>query len=306
MTSFVIRRLLQMIPIVFGITLLVFLLVRSTGDPVSLMLPPDAPLEQREQIRRALGLDLPLWQQYGIFLTGIVQGDFGESVRYRGQDVLSIVIERLPATLELSAAALVVAIGLSLPIGLLSALHRNSWLDRLASTMAILARAMPNFWLGIMLILAFSVVLGWLPVSGRGGWAHVVLPALTLGTSLAALLMRMMRSSMLEVLGQDYVRTAKAKGLAPRRVVLKHALRNGLVAYLAVVGVTSAELVAGAVVTEQVFAWPGVGLLAVQAVNSRDMAVVQAIVVLSSIAVMLMNLLVDVAYALVDPRISYS
>jgi peptide/nickel transport system permease protein len=305
MTAYILRRLLQMIPITLGITLIVFILLRVSGDPVVLMLPEDAPTEQVIQLRESLGLDRPLPEQYLIFLGNLLQGDFGQSIRYANQPVLPIVLERLPATLELTLGALLVAILISFPAGIIAATNRNRWQDYSATSFAILGEAMPNFWLGIMLILIFSVNLGWLPVSGRGGVLNLILPALTLGTALAALLTRLMRSSLLEVLGLDYVRTARAKGLRQRLVLVKHAVRNALLSYVTVLGLQIASLMAGSVVTEQVFAWPGIGLLAIQAINSRDMAVVQAIVIIASLIVMSANLLVDLLYAVIDPRIQY-
>ena len=306
MAAFLIRRILQMIPVILGVTLIIFFVLRVSGDPVVLFLPEDAPQEQVDQLRRSLGLDRPLWEQYAIFMGDLLQGDFGESLRYRNQDVLNVVLERLPATFELAAAAILVAILISLPGGVLAAVYRNRWPDHLSSVIAVLGRAMPNFWVGIMLILLFSVRYRWLPVSGRGGVENLVLPALALGTSLAAILMRLMRANMLEVLNLDYVRTARAKGVQPRSLMLKHALRNALIPYVTVLGLEIAGLIAGSVVTEQVFAWPGIGLLVIQAINSRDMAIVQAVVILSAIVVMVANLVVDIAYALIDPRIRYA
>jgi peptide/nickel transport system permease protein len=305
MGAYIIRRILQMIPVIFGITLIIFVLVRVSGDPVTLLLPEDAPQEQVEQLRESLGLNRPILEQYVIFLGNLLQGDFGESIRYRGQAALPVVLERLPATLELAGAAIVVALVISLPLGILAAVKRKRLPDYGATSFAVLGQAMPNFWLGIMLILIFGVQLQWLPVSGRGTLAHLVLPALTLGTALAALLMRLLRSNMLEVLGQDFIRTARAKGLKERTVLLKHAVRNALIAYITVLGLQVATLMAGAVVTEQVFAWPGIGLLAIQAINIRDMAVVQTVVILASLIVMVANLLVDLLYAFIDPRIQY-
>lgn len=300
------RRLLQMVPVAFGITLIVFTLIRSSGDPARLMLPEDASQEQIAALREHLGLDRPILEQYLIFVSNMLRGDFGESVRYRGQDVLSIVLERLPATLELTLAAVFVAVLISLPAGIIAANYRGRWPDYGATGFAILGEAMPNFWLGIMLILLFSVNLGWLPVSGRGGLDNLFLPAITLGTALAALLTRLMRSSLLEVLNQDYVRTARAKGLRDRMVILKHAVRNALLSYVTVLGLRFATLMAGAIVTEQVFAWPGIGLLAVNAIGSRDMAIVQAVVIIASLTVMTVNLVVDMLYAFIDPRIQMS
>ena len=295
-----------MIPVVIGITLIVFVLVRISGDPVVLMLPEDAEQWQVEALREALGLDRPIPTQYVMYLRDLLRGDFGTSLRYTNQAALPIVLERLPATLQLTLAALVVAVVISFPLGIIAAVYRNRWPDVFSTSFAVLGQAMPNFWLGIMLILVFAVFLGWLPVSGRAGVASYVLPAITLGTALAALLTRLMRSSLLEVLNQDYVRTATAKGLQRRSVLLKHAVRNALLAYVTVLGLQVATLMAGAVVTEQVFAWPGIGLLAIQAINSRDMPIIQGVVVVAALIVMTANLAVDVLYALIDPRISYT
>jgi peptide/nickel transport system permease protein len=306
MAVYVLRRLVQMIPVLIGITLIVFVLLRVSGDPVVLMLPEDAPREQIEALRRNLGLDRPIPEQYLLFLRDLVRGDFGRSIRYGNQDVLEIVLERLPATLELAAAAILVALLISVPAGVVAATRRRRLPDHAATTFSVLGEAMPNFWLGIMLILVFAVNLRLLPVSGRGSLAHLVLPAITLGTGLAAVLTRLLRSSLIEALNQDYVRTAHAKGARPSVVLVKHAMRNALLGYLTVLGLQMASLLAGSVVTEQVFAWPGIGLLAVQAINSRDMAIVQAIVIVSSLVVMVANLVVDVLYAVIDPRIQYS
>ena len=306
MFAYFLRRILQIIPIVLGITLIVFVLLRVTGDPVTLLLPLDASDAQISALRSKLGLDKPLYQQYAYYLGNLVQGDFGASIRYRNQDAFGLVIERLPATLELTGAALLIAVLLSLPTGIIAAVNRNRWPDQVATVFSVLGQAMPNFWVGIMLILVFAERLRWLPASGRGGLDNLILPALALGTSLAALLMRLMRSSLLEVLNQDYVRTARAKGLVETRVLTKHALRNALLSYVTVLGLNFAGLMAGAVVTEQVFAWPGIGQLTVQAIASRDMAIVQTVVIVASVTVMSVNVLVDLCYALIDPRISYS
>lgn len=294
-----------MVPVLLGISAIVFFLVRLSGDPVSLMLGEDALPQQVEELRRSLGLDRPLLEQYLRFLAGALRGDMGTSLRYAGQPALSVVLERLPATLQLAGASLAVAVLMSLGAALVGALRPNGVLDVLARSLAVLGQAMPNYWLGIMLTLLFSVSLRWLPVSGYGTPSHLVLPALTLGTGLAAMLLQLLRGRLLEVLSLDYVRTAVAKGLPPRTVLLKHAMRNALISYLTVVGLQMANLVAGAVITEQVFAWPGIGLLTVQAINFRDMNVVQCIVLVSAALVMLANLAVDLLYALVDPRIRY-
>ena len=306
MNAYIAQRTMQMVPVLLGISLIVFVLLRATGDPVRLMLPDDATQAQVEQLREHLGLNQPLIVQYGLFLRNMAVGDFGVSTRYNNQPALPIVLERLPATALLGGAALLVALAISIPAGVLAATYHSRWQDYSTTTMAILGQAMPNFWLGLMLILLFSVHLQWLPVSGRGTWAHLVLPALTLGTALAAMLTRLLRSGLLEVLRQDYIRTARAKGVVERVVLMKHGMRNALLAYVTVLGLQVSNLLAGAVVTEQVFAYPGIGLLAIQAINARDMALVQAIVIVASLIVMVVNLLVDVLYGLIDPRIRYA
>lgn len=295
-----------MIPVLLLVTIIVFTLVRIGGDPVALLAGEDASPEQIAAIRSELALDRPLPVQYGLYIGGVLRGDWGTSLRYRGVPVTRLVAERLPATALLAVAALVIAVCISLPAGVLSALRKGSWVDQLLSGFSVLGEAMPGFWLGMMLALIFSVQLGWLPASGAGSFRHLILPALTLGTALAALLTRLMRSGMLDVLRLDFVRTATAKGLPRSKVMVRHVLRNSLLAYVTLLGMQIATLMAGAVVTEQVFAWPGIGLLTVQAVNARDMAVVQAIVLLSAGVVMLSSLIVDVVYGLIDPRIQYS
>jgi len=304
MRDYIVGRLLQAIPVLFGVSLLVFLLLRLSGDPAVLLLPEDALPEQVETLRRALGLDRPLHEQYLRFLGGVLRGDFGRSFRFH-TPALKVVLERLPLTLELTCAALVVGLLLAVPLGAVSAVQRNSLWDLLAAGASVLGRAMPNFWLGLMLMLLFAVKLCWLPVSGAGGPLHLVLPALTLGTGLAATLTRLLRSSMLEVIRQDYIVTARSKGLSERVVVYRHALRNALIPVITVLGMQAAFLMGGAVVTERVFAWSGMGQLAVQALQMRDMAVVQAVVFVSALIIMAANLLVDLIYVLIDPRIAY-
>lgn len=305
MYTYLLRRILQMIPVLVGITLIVFLLVRLTGDPVVLMLGEDARLEDIERLRVELGLDRPLYVQYGIFMQDLMRGEFGVSYRYR-QQALPLVLERLPATGELALASFLIAVVISIPAGVISALRQYSIADYLATNVAVLGQAMPNYWLGIMLILLFSVILGWLPASGRGGIIHLILPALTLGTALAAVLMRLMRSAMLEVMRQDFVTTARSKGLSERVIIFKHAMRNALIPYVTVLGLQVAVLLGGAIITEQVFAWPGMGRIALIAVNARDMSIVQAVVFVMAMIVMLVNFLVDIIYAVIDPRIHYS
>ncbi|MFP3917056.1 ABC transporter permease [Lysinibacillus telephonicus] len=305
MIKFLIKRLLEFIPVLLIISFIVFTLVFVAGDPVALLLPEDASQEDIENLREALGLDRPFIVQYGTYLSGLLQGDFGKSFRYNS-DALPIVLERLPATIELALSAMVVAIIIAIPMGVWSASKRNSFVDLFATGGSVLGKAMPNFWLGIMLILLFSVTLGWLPVSGRGSWMHLILPAITLGTGIAAEMTRLIRSSMLEILSQDYIRTAKSKGLRKFLVIYKHAFRNSLIPVITITALQTSTLVGGALVTETVFSWPGLGQLLIQAINTRDMAIVQASVFVIAILVILMNLIADLLYRVLDPRIKYN
>lgn len=304
MASFLGRRILQIIPVLLIISFIVFVLVFVAGDPVVLMLPEDASQEEVELLRESLGLDRPFLVQYGNYVWNLLQGDFGTSFRY-DEPALQIVLERFPATLELALAAIVIAIAIAIPFGIWSATKRNSPIDLVATGGAVLGKAMPNFWLGIMLILIFSVTLGIFPVSGRGTFMHVVLPAITLGTGIAAEMTRLIRSNMIEVLGQDYVRTAKSKGLRTVNVVYKHAFRNSLIPVITIIALQTSTLIGGTLITETVFAWPGIGQLLIQAVHTRDMSIVQASVMMIAIIVILMNLFADVLYRLLDPRIRY-
>jgi len=299
------QNLLKTIPVLFLISLIVFLLVRVTGDPVSLMLPETATDAERESLRAALGFNDPLYVQYLHYIKDAISGDFGNSLRYH-TDALGIIFERLPATLELAVASMIVAILIAVPLGILSAMKRNTVLDLFITGGAVLGKAMPSFWLGIMLILILSVVFQIFPVSGRGTFLHLVLPSITLGTGIAAEMTRLIRSSMLEILGQDFVRTARSKGLKEAVVVNIHAFRNALIPVVTIMALQTSTLIGGTLITETVFAWPGMGQLLVQAVNLRDMAVVQAATFLIAIFVILSNLIADLLYRLLDPRIKYN
>lgn len=305
MGKYIMKSLLQMIPVLFFISLIVFILVRVTGDPVALMLPETATEEDRQVLTEALGLDKPLYTQYAIFITSAVQGDFGDSFHY-GQSALPLVLERLPASFELAAAAMVLAIVIAVPLGIWSAVKRNTFADLLISGVSVIGKAMPNFWMGIMLILLFSVALGYFPVSGRGGVAHLVLPAVTLAVGLAAQMTRLIRSNMLEILNQDYIRTARSKGLIELIVVGKHAFRNGLIPVVTIMSLQFTSLIGGTLITETVFAWPGLGQLLVTSVNNHDMAIVQAAVFVIAFIVILGNILTDIVYRFLDPRIKYN
>jgi ABC-type dipeptide/oligopeptide/nickel transport system permease component len=289
--------------VVLGVCTLVFLLIHLVpGDPVEAMLGESAQPADRAALRHALGLDRPLTAQYVTYLERLARLDLGESLHYQ-RPVRQLLGERIPATLELTAAALALALAFAVPLGVLAARHQGEPLDSATMGFSLLGISMPNFWLGPVLILVFSLWLGLAPVSGREGLASLVLPAVTLGTGLAAVLARMVRSSVLEVLAEDYIRTARAKGLSESAVLRRHALRNAWLPVLTLVGLQLGGLLGGAVITETVFAWPGVGSLLVEAIQSRDYAVVQACVLLISLAYILVNALTDLLYRWADPRI---
>ncbi len=305
MFSLLLTRLVSALVVVLGVCTLVFLLIHLVpGDPVEAMLGENAQVADREALRQALGLDRPLGEQYLAYLQRLARLDLGLSFQDR-RPVAAILGERLPATLELTLAALGLALLLALPLGVLAARHRGSPLDSGAMGLSLVGISIPNFWLGPLLILVFSLWLGWTPVSGREGPASLILPALTLGTGMAAILARMVRGSILEVLGEDYVRTARAKGLSERRVLWGHALRNAWLPILTLIGLQLGGLLGGAVITETVFAWPGVGSLLVEAIQSRDYPVVQACVLLVSLSYVFVNTLTDLVYSWVDPRIHW-
>ena len=300
------QRLLLIIPSVWLILTMIFLLIHIVpGDPVTQMLGPDAQSADVERFRHDLGLDLPIRVQYAHYLAGLARGNWGQSYRFRAP-VFGLIFERYPATLELSLAALVVCLGIAIPAGVFSASRRGTAGDRVTSVLTLLGLSVPNFALGPLLILLFSVELGWLPVSGRGGVSHLVLPALTLGAALAAILTRMVRGAMLEELQSDYVRTARAKGLAERAVLFHHAFPNALIPIVTIVGLQFGTLLAGTIVTETIFSWPGIGRLAVQAIQSRDYPLLQGCILVIALSYVLVNLLTDILYALVDPRVRLS
>jgi peptide/nickel transport system permease protein len=299
------QRLLLFLPTLLGAVTLVFALIHMVpGDPVEAMLGETARPVDKETLRRELGLDQPLSRQYLHFLAGLAQGDLGRSL-YRQSAVMELISKRLPATLELSLAALGVAIALAFFLGIIAAARRDSWVDRLSMLFSMLGLAMPNFWLGPLLMILFSIELGWLPVSGRGGPAHLILPALTLGMAMAAILTRMVRSGLLETIHEDYIRTARAKGLSERTVWLKHALRNSLLSVITVIGLQFGSLLAGSIITESIFSWPGLGRLTIEAIQTRDYPLVQGCVLAIAVSYLLVNLMTDLLYRLVDPRIRY-
>jgi peptide/nickel transport system permease protein len=268
------------------------------------MLPPDATQAQILSMTKSLGLDKPIYIQYAIYMRDLLRLDFGQSIRYN-EPALRIILERLPATIKLASTALVISLLLGIPIGIISALKRDTLLDKGIMVFALFGQTMPSFWLGIMLILIFAVNLRWFPTGGMGDWKTIILPAITLGLSLMALVSRLLRSSLIEALGADYIRTARAKGLRQWKVVSKHALRNSLLPVVTVIGLEIGSLLGGSVVTETVFAWPGVGQMLVQAINNRDYPLVQAAIIFIAIAFVFINLIVDILYAFIDPRIEY-
>jgi ABC-type dipeptide/oligopeptide/nickel transport system permease component len=302
MVSYIFRRLLTAILVVFGVSIVVFFLTFLSGDPAALMLPPQATADEIREYRQRMGYDDPIIVQYGRYLRRAVQGDFGESIVHR-QPALPLILNRLPATLELTISAMIIAISLAVPLGILSAVNRGKFLDVGGMFTALIGQSVPNFWLAIMMIYLFSVTLGILPTSGRGGISHLVMPAFAIAIGLMAMLTRLVRSTMLEVLGEDYIRTARAKGMHEVPVVVRHALRNALIPLVTVVGLQFGYILGSAVVIETVFTWPGVGLFTIQAITNRDYPVVQASVLVLATAVVLINLAVDLIYGLLDPRI---
>jgi len=305
MRRYLLSRFLSFLPSLLGVLTLVFFLIHLVpGDPVEAMLGETASATDKEALRRELGLDEPLWKQYISYLQGLAVGDLGRSLYYHGE-VTDLILLRFPATLELTLAAMTAAILLAFPLGILAAWKSHTWMDRLALLFSLFGLAMPNFWLGPLLIIVFSIDLGLLPVSGSGSLTHLVLPALTLGTAMAALLTRMIRSSLLEVIHEDYIQAARAKGLSERKVWLKHALRNSLLPVITILGLQFGALLAGSVITETIFAWPGIGRLTIEAIQTRDYLLVQGCVLAIAVSYLVINLFTDVLYRLIDPRISY-
>jgi ABC-type dipeptide/oligopeptide/nickel transport system permease component len=304
-SRFLIRRLLLTIPVLLGVATLVFSLIHLVpGDPVQAMLGESASPQDIVELRSRLGLDRPLYVQYGSFLKGLATGNLGTSLR-TNQPVAGAIAERLPATFELAFAAMIVAVVFAIPLGLIAAARVGTGIDHAATTLALLGISVPNFWLGPLLAIVFSVTLGWLPVSGRGTPAHLVLPAITLGAPLAAVLARMTRASVLEELRELYVLAARARGLSRARAILKHAFRNSLIPIVTVLGLQIGAVLTGAVITETIFAWPGVGRLLIQSISFRDYPLVQGCILLIAVTYVSMNLLTDVVYGFLDPRIRY-
>jgi len=305
MRAYFLRRLGQAAVTLAGVSVLVFVILRVIpGDPAKMLLPEGAPQSAVDELNRHLGLREPFWVQYGIFLESVVRGDFGQSFQYRSP-ALRVVVERLPATLQLTLAAMALTVVAGVSIGIVAAVRRGTGYEYAGTALAVLGQSLPNFWLGIMLVLLFGVTLRWLPTSGFQGWSYLVLPSVTLAAFPTALVARLTRSSLLEILAQEYIRTGRAKGLAERVVVLRHALKNATIPVLTVIGLQIGTLLGGAVITESIFAWPGMGKLTVDAIFFRDFPVVQTILILSATIFILINLVVDLLYTVLDPRIRY-
>ena len=305
MLRYLIRRLVLTIPVLLGVATLVFALIHLVpGDPAQSMLGDGASPEEVQKLRTALGLDKPLVEQYWSFMTGLVRGDLGLSFRY-GTPVAREIRDRLFRTFQLAVAAMLVAVAIAIPLGILAAVFRGTAIDHAAMTLALIGISMPNFWLGPLLAILFAVYLGWLPVSGTGGLTHLVLPAVTLGAALAAILARMTRASVLEELRELYVLAARARGASRTRAVVRHAFRNSLIPVVTIIGLQFGAVLTGTIITETIFAWPGVGRLLIQAINFRDYPLVQGCILFISFTYVMMNLLTDITYGLLDPRIRY-
>jgi peptide/nickel transport system permease protein len=305
LAKYLVRRILQIIPVLLIISIIVFILVNVAGDPTSTMLPPTASDEERDILREALGLNKPLPEQYWIFITNAVKGDFGTSFRYK-LPAADLAIARIPASVQLAGVALLFSIIIAIPLGILSAQYRNSPFDLLISGVSVLGRAMPGFWVAIMLILLLAVQHQVFPVSGRDdGLMSLILPGLTLSFGCASQIIPLIRSNMLDIMHQDYIRTARSKGIKESLVICKHAFKNALVPVVTIVALQIPGLIGGALITETVFAWPGLGQLLVQSINARDMSIVQACIFIIALLTLVANLIADIVYCLVDPRIKY-
>lgn len=305
MTAYLARRALGALWALIGVAIVVFLILHLTGDPATVMMPPEATAAEIEAFRHAQGFDRPLIVQFGSFVAAAAHGDLGLSLRHQ-EPAMTLALQRLPATVLLAGSAFLIVALIGVPAGVLSALRPRTWIDYTARVIALIGQSAPTYWIGLMLILFFAVRLGWFPASGIGDWRNLILPAATLGFFSTAKIMRLTRAAMLEVLAADYLRTARAKGLTAARVALGHGLRNAWLPIVTQLGVELGTLLSGAIITETVFAWPGVGRLAVQAVFERDFPVVEAVVLIAATTFVVLNLIVDLLYAVLDPRIRYA
>lgn len=304
MGRYILRRLGLALITIVGVTLIVFVAARLSGDVVLLIAPSDATDADLAVLRAELGLDRPVWVQYQRFLADLIHGDFGDSIRYR-RPAMDIILSRLPATIQLALTAFAAGAGLGLWLGIVAARRRATWLDGAIRMVAVLGQSMPNFWIGIMAILVFAVTLGWLPTSGRGGLAHLVLPAATLALFTLASILRITRSAMLETLDSEYVKFLRLKGVPEQTIAWKHALRNSLIPVLALGGIQLGNLLGGAVIVETVFSWPGIGSAMAEAISNRDYPLIQAGVLLTSLFLIALNLIVDLLFGVIDPRVRY-
>ena len=302
MGRYVIKRLIQTVFVLFVISTFVFLLLRAVGDPARLMVSPESTLESIDDLRRKLGLDRPLIEQYGSYMYGIIRGDFGNSYTY-DRPALELIKMHIGPTLQLTLVSLLISVPMGLILGCISAIKRYSIFDNVATVLAVFSRAIPSFWLGIMMILVFSIRLKLLPPSGYGNPRQILMPALALGTSMAAVVARLTRSSMLEVLGSDFIRTARGKGLKEKIVIIRHALHNALIPVVTIVGLQMGNLLGGSIIIETIFAWPGIGNLLVESINEFDFPVIQATVFIIAVFFVIINLITDFTYVLIDRRI---
>lgn len=305
MGQYLLRRLLRTIVVLWGVSTFVFGVTRLSGDPITLLLPPDTPTAEVNRVRAQYGLDRSLPVQYGVFLRRAIAGDFGTSIRQR-EPALRLAVDRLPATLHLAVLSFLFAVIVGVPLGIIAGIRPRSLFDNVTMTFALVGQAVPTFYLGILLIIFFAVQYNWLPVGGRGDWKTWIMPVVTLGAYAMASIARLTRAAMLEVMNQDYIRTGRAKGLTERTVVLRHGFRNALIPIVTIMGLQFGTLLGGAVVTETVFSWPGLGLLAINGIRNRDYPIVQASVFLAACAFVIVNLVVDLLYGQLDPRIRYS
>ena len=303
MGSYIIRRLLQSLIVILGVIIITFLISRVLGDPVALLLPPEATPEQRAFLTKDLGLDRPLYVQLLVYVGKVLKGDFGQSFRHQ-EPAMKLLMERIPASLYLSLVATFISVIIAIPLGIISAIKRGTIFDQIGMSLALLGQSIPAFWAGIMLILLFAVQLGWFPPSGYGGPKHVILPAVTLALFFSAATARLTRSSVLDVLDMDYVRYARLKGVPEFVVIMRHVLRNAFITILNIVALQLGLLLGGAVITEFIFSWPGIGRLSLDAIYSRDYPVIQATVVVAASFFVVINLLVDIIYSATDPRVS--
>lgn len=304
MQKYILKKLFQSLVLLFGVVFLVFMMVRVTGDPAALMMPRESSPEQLEEFREKMGFNDPLLVQFSSFLAGAVQGDFGKSLHFR-TPAMPLVVERLPATVQLASVGLLMAIAIGVPIGLVGGFRPGSVIDSVGRFIALMGQSVPNFWLGLMMILFLGVRLGWFPTFGRDQWNSVVMPAFVLGLPVLGQLVRLTRSAVLEIRGEDFIRTADSKGLEPKTIYTRHVFRNVAIPLISVIGVQFGYMLGGSIYIEAIFSWPGMGGLLEQSIGWRDFPLIQAIAVFTSVVVLALNLLTDIAYSIIDPRIRY-